>query len=116
MKKYFVLAALLLCFCTLTFAAGKAVTVVFDKATTVGSLKLAAGEYKVKVDGASAVFTNTANFKSVTTGVKVQTSDKKFKETSVDTVNTASGDVVQAISVGGSTTKLDFSKQATATN
>ncbi|MBS1854725.1 MAG: hypothetical protein JST11_05120 [Acidobacteria bacterium] len=116
MKKYFVLAALLLSFCTLTFAGAKSFTVVFDKATTVGSVKLNPGEYKVKVDGTNAVFTNTSSYKSASTAVKVQTADKKFKDTAVDSSNTGAGDVVQAISVGGTTTKLDFSKQATATN
>jgi hypothetical protein len=116
MKKYFALAALLLSFCTLTFAGAKAFTVVFDKATTVGSVKLNPGQYKVKVDGSNAVFTNTTSYKSVTTAVKVQTAEKKYKETAVDSSNTGSGEVVQAISVGGTTTKLDFSKQATATN
>jgi hypothetical protein len=114
MKKSFVLG-LVLSLSTLSFAGQKAFTVIFDKATTVGAVKLAPGEYKVKVDGTNAVFTNS-NYKSVSTAVKVETSDKKFKETAVDTVKGSSGDVVTSISVGGSTTKLDFSKQSVATN
>ena len=114
MKKSFVLG-LVLSLSTLCFAGQKSFTVIFDKATTVGAVKLAPGEYKVKVDGTNAVFTNS-NYKSVSTAVKVETAEKKFKDTAVDTVTGASGDVVTSISVGGSTTKLDFSKQSVATN
>jgi hypothetical protein len=114
MKKSFVLG-LVLSLSTLCFAGPKSFTVIFDKTTTVGTAKLAPGEYKVKVDGTNAVFTNS-NFKSVSTAVKVETSDKKFKDTAVDSVKSGSGDVVTAITVGGSTTKLDFGKQSVATN
>jgi hypothetical protein len=115
MKKSFVLGVVL-SLSTLVFAATKSFTVVFDKATTVGSVKLAPGEYKVKVDGGNAVFTNNSNFKSVSTAVKVETGEKKFKETAVDSVKNASGESVQSISVGGTTTKLEFGKQSVATN
>jgi hypothetical protein len=114
MKKSFVFG-LVLSLSTLCFAGQKPFTVIFDKATTVGSVKLAPGEYKVKVDGTNAVFTNS-NYKSVSTAVKVETADKKFKDTAIDTVKNSSGDSVVSISVGGSTTKLDFSKQSVATN
>jgi len=115
MKKSFVLG-LVLSLSTICFAGQKSFTVIFDKATTVGAVKLAPGEYKVKVDGTNAVFTNNSNYKSVSTAVKVETAEQKFKDTAVDTVKGASGDVVTAISVGGSTTRLDFGKQAVATN
>ena len=115
MKKSFVLA-LVLSLSTVVFAGQKSVTVVFDKETTVGSLKLAPGEYKVKVDGTNAVFTNNSNFKKATTAVKVETGDKKFKDTAVDSVKTASGDAVQSITIGGTTTKLGFGKQSASSN
>jgi hypothetical protein len=114
MKKSFVLGVVL-SLSTLCFAGQKSFTIVLDKATTVGSLKLAPGEYKVKVDGSNAVFTNS-KYKSVTTPVKVETTEKKFKETAVDTVNSNDGAAVTAIQVGGTTTKLDFSKQSVASN
>jgi hypothetical protein len=114
MKKSLVLG-LVLSLSTL-IAGQKSFTVIFDKATTVGAVKLAPGEYKVKVDGTNAVFTNNSNYKSVSTAVKVETAEKKFKDTAVDSVKSDSGDVVSSITVGGSTMKLDFSKQATASN
>ena|SRR5215475_14560235 len=114
MKKSLVLG-LVLSLSTL-IAGPKSFTVIFDKATMVGTAKLAPGEYKVKVDGTNAVFTNSSNYKSVSTAVKVETTEKKFKDTAVDTVKSDAGDVVTSISVGGSTTKLDFNKQSVATN
>src|SRR5262245_37535576 len=84
MKKSFVLGVVL-SLSTLCFAGQKSFTIILDKVTNVGTIKLTPGEYKVKVDGANAVFTNS-NYKSVSTAVKVETADKKFKETAVDTV------------------------------
>jgi len=115
MKKSFVLGAIL-SLSTLVFAGTKSVTVTFDQPAMVGAVKLAPGQYKVKVDGANAVFTNVDNYKSVTTAVKVQTGEKKFRDTAVDTTKGAAGQVVQSISIGGTTTKLDFGKQSAATN
>jgi hypothetical protein len=115
MKKSFVLGVML-SLSTLAFAGQKSFTVVFDKTATVGSVTLVPGEYKVKVDGNNAVFTNNSNFKSVSTAVKVETAEKKFKDTAVDSVNNASGQTVQSITIGGTTTKLEFGKQSVATN
>ena len=115
MKKSFVLGVML-ALSTVAFAGQKSFTVVFDKAATVGAVTLAPGEYKVKVDGTNAVFTNNSSFKSVSTAVKVETSEKKFKDTAVDSVTSASGQTVQSITIGGTTTKLEFGKQSAATN
>ena len=115
MKKSIVLVAVL-AFSSLVFAGQKSFTVVFDTVTSVGSVKLTPGEYKVKVDGTNAVFTNNSSYKSVTTAVKVETSEKKFRDTAVDSVKNPAGNTVTSISVGGTTMKLDFGKQSVATN
>ena len=114
MKKSLVLGVVL-SLSTLCFAAGKTFTVVFDKTTSVGSQKLKAGEYKVKVDGANVVFTDE-KYKAVTVPVKVETGSKKFKDTAVDSTQSASGDVVNAIEIGGTTTKIEFAKPSVASN
>src|SRR5262245_37916206 len=113
MKKSLVLGVVL-SLSTLCFAGQKSFSIILDKVTNVGTIKLAPGEYKVKVDGTNA-FTNS-KYQSVSTGVKVETADKKFKETAVDTVKSGSGETVTAIQVGGTTTKLDFTKQSVASN
>jgi len=115
-KSVVIVLGLLLSLSALVFAGQKSFTVTFDKATSVGSAKLAPGEYKVKVDGSNAVFTNTSSYKSVSTAVKVENGDKKYKETAVDTVRDGAIEGVTSISVGGTTMKLDFGKQSAATN
>jgi hypothetical protein len=95
---------------SLCFAGQKSYDVIFSAPATVGGVQLAAGEYKVKVDGANAVFTDAHSFKSVSTAVKVETSTKKFQYTAVDATKDGSVDKVNAIELGGSTTKLEFTK------
>jgi hypothetical protein len=109
MKKSLVLAVLL-SLASLCFAGQKSYDVIFSGPATVSGVKLAAGEYKVKVDGANAVFTDSKSYKSVTTPVKVQTGDKKFQFTAVDATKDGGVDKVNAIELGGSSTKLEFTK------
>jgi hypothetical protein len=109
MKKTFVLAAVL-SLSSVVFAGQKAYDVIFSSPTTVAGTKLAAGQYTVKVDGANAIFTNAQTSKKVTTPVKVQTGDKKFQYTAVDTSKDGDTEKVNAIELGGSNTKLEFAK------
>ena len=62
---------------SLCFAGQKSYNVIFASPATVSGVQLKAGEYKVKVDGTNAVFTDR-NYKTVTAPVKVEISDKKF--------------------------------------
>ena len=107
MKKSLVLGALFLS--GLCFAGQKSYDVIFSAPATVGGVKLAAGEYKVKVDGTNAVFTDS-RAKSVSTAVKVETGTKKFSFTAVDATKEGGVDKVNAIELGGSNTKLEFTK------
>jgi hypothetical protein len=107
MKNTLVLGMLLVS--SLCFAGQKSYDVIFSAPATVSGVKLAAGEYKVKVDGANAIFTD-AHSKSVSTAVKVETGAKKFQFTAVDATKDGATDKVNAIELGGSTTKLEFTK------
>ena len=109
MKKSLVLGVVL-SLSSLCFAGQKSYDVIFSAPATVAGVKLAAGEYKVKVDGTNAVFTDSKTFKSVAAPVKVNTAAKKFQFTAVDATKDSSGDKVNAIELGGSTTKLEFTK------
>jgi hypothetical protein len=73
-----------------------------------GNVQLPAGDYKLKVDGTSAVLKDTDNNKTYTTTVKVETEDKKFDETAVVTDNNNGATHIRAIEIGGSNTKLEF--------
>jgi hypothetical protein len=108
MKKSFVLCAVL-SLSGLCFAGQKSYDVIFSAPSTVSGVKLAACEYKVKVDGANAVFTDSKS-KSVTAPVKVDTGTKKYSYTAVDATKDGEVDKVNAIEFGGSTTRLEFTK------
>ncbi|HXK03547.1 MAG TPA: hypothetical protein VMS37_14195 [Verrucomicrobiae bacterium] len=109
MKKTFVIGVVL-SLSSVVFAGQKAYDVIFSAPTTVGSVKLAPGQYSVKVDGSNAVFTNSQNAKSVSTPVKVESGTKKYQYTAVDSTKEGETEKINAIELGGSTTKLEFAK------
>jgi hypothetical protein len=104
----------LLSFSALCFAGSKSYDVTLAAPSAVGDVMLAAGDYTVKVDGANATFTGTHSSKSFTTAVKVETAAKKFKFTAVDATKDGKTERINAIEFGGSNTKLEFTKPASA--
>jgi hypothetical protein len=106
MKKFVVMAALALS--SLTVVSAKTYDIVLSNPTKVGSVQLKPGQYKLKVDGANAIFTDANTSKSFTTPVKVETGDKKFDDTRVQSTKDAGGDRINEIDLGGSKTKLGF--------
>ena len=108
MKKSLVLGVVL-SLSSLCFAGQKSYAVIFSAPAKVSGVKLPAGEYKVKVDGANAIFTDSKS-KTVSAPVKVETGAKKFAYTSVDASKNGDVDTVNAIELGGSTTRLEFTK------
>src|ERR1039458_2778209 len=109
MKKSLVLGAIL-SLSSLCFAGQKSYDVIFLAPASVGGVQLAAGEYKLKVDGANAVFTDAHSKTVLSTAGKVQNAAKKFQYTAVDATKDGSVDKVSAIELGGSTTKIEFTK------
>ena len=108
MKKSLVLGAVL-SLSSFCFAGQKSYDVIFSAPAKVAGVQLAAGEYKVKVDGTNAVFTDSKS-KSVSAPVKVETGAKKFQFTAVDASKEGDVDKVNAIEFGGTTTRLAFTK------
>jgi hypothetical protein len=76
--------------------------------TKAGSVQLKAGQYRLKVDGANATFTDVSTSKSFTTPVKVETTDKKFDDTKVQSTKDGDAERIEEIDLGGSKTKLGF--------
>ena len=74
----------------------------------MGSAQLKAGQYKLKVDGSNAIFTDANNEKTVTTPVKVEEGDKKVDSTRVQSTVDGDSDRIQEIDLEGSKTKLTF--------
>ena len=106
MRKFLVVAALAIS--SLTIVNAKTYEIILSGPTKAGSVELKAGQYKLKVDGANAIFTDINTAKSFTTPVKVQTGEKKFDDTKVQTTKDGNVDKIEEIDLGGSKTKLGF--------
>jgi hypothetical protein len=92
---------------SLAFAGGKTYNVTLSKPAKVGSLQLVPGTYQLKVDGSNAVFTD-AKRHSFSTAVKVENGTKKFEYTAVDSSDSGNSELIHSITLGGSTTKVEF--------
>lgn len=106
MKKFLVVAALALS--SLTVLSAKTYEIVLSGKTKAGSIELKPGQYKLKVEGNNAIFTDTSKGKSFTTPVKIETVDQKFQDTRVQSVKDGDADKINSIDLGGSKTKLGF--------
>ncbi len=96
---------------SLSIASAKTYDIFVDQPTKAGVNELKPGEYKVKVEGSQAVFTDAQNGKSsVTVPVKIENSDKKFDNTALETSNQNGAPNIQAIDLGGSNTRLTLGK------
>ena len=105
--KSLVLAGVL-AICSLSVAVAKTYDIVFSSPTKAGSVQLKPGEYRLKVEGTKATFTDVQTAKSFTTEVKVQSVDTKFDDTKVNSSQDGSNSVVKEIELGGSKTKIGF--------
>ena len=93
---------------TLSLASAKTYEITLSSPSKVGSTELKAGAYKLKVDGTTATFINVDTAKQVTATIKVDTVDKKYETTAVDSTNSGGVDQINAIELGGSKTKIEF--------
>jgi len=90
------------------FAFSKTYEITLANASKAGNIQLKAGQYRVKLDGGQAVFTNVDSSKQYTVPVKVENATKKFNETKVDANKDGNVDNLKDIQLGGSTTQIDF--------
>jgi hypothetical protein len=107
MKKSLLLAGIL-AFSSLSFAYSKTYEISLASATKAGNVQLKAGQYRVKLDGDKAIFTDVDTSKQVTVPVKIENAAKKFDETKVDSVSDGNVNTIKDIQLGGSTTQIDF--------
>jgi hypothetical protein len=105
MKRTLFTCALL--FAAICTASAKQYTITFAKPVQVGTVKLAAGEYKIKVDGANAVFTDTHK-KAFTAPAKVEKTDKKSPYTAAETKDVNGEEQLNIIDLDGADFKLVF--------
>lgn len=108
MKKALAIAAL----ACLSLVAGtipnaKQYSLTLAQPVQAGSVKLAAGDYKLKVDGANATFVDSHK-KSVSVPVKVEKITKKPDTTAIETKDVSGVLQLTAIDLGGADFKLVF--------
>lgn len=89
-------------------ASAKSYDIRLDSPAMVGTQELKPGDYKLKVEGTQAVFTDVQSSKSWTAAVKVENGPQKFGATTVE--STQQGDMahIHSIDLAGSSTKLEF--------
>ena len=94
------------------FASAKSYDITLSERAKAGDVQLAPGEYKLKVEGSTAVFKDTRTDKSFTAPVKVENAGTKFSETRIESKVEGDMQNIQAIDLGGSSTKLEFEQPA----
>ena len=105
-KSLFLVGALALS--SLSIANAKDYHFTLDNSAKAGNVVLKAGEYKVKLEGADAVFTDVRTNQTFTTPVKVDNAGKKHDMTAVETNVQNGTERIRAIELGGSTETLEF--------
>jgi len=89
-------------------ANAKSYTITLSAPTRAGSIRLAAGEYSMKLQDSNAIFTNVQNRKTFTIAVKTETGDKKFDVTAVVTDSKDGDSYLTSVELGGSHTKIEL--------
>ncbi len=110
MTNKFALLTVAVALSTLAIAGPKNYNVVFSTPTKAGSIDLAPGDYKMKVEGSNAIFTDEHTGASVTVPVKVENTETKFNSTVLDTKMEGKTALLTSIELGGSKIKLEFGK------
>jgi hypothetical protein len=94
---------------TVVLLAGtKTYDVTFGAPAVLGDVTVLSGQYKVSIDGSMVTLLNTATGKKVQTPATIQTSEKKFDNTIVQSKRIEGKDLVGEIQLGGTKTALDF--------
>ena len=92
---------------TVSFASPKSYDILLTSATRAGATQLAAGQYRVQVQGSNAIFTNIENRHSFVAPVTVSTT-QKHQDTAVEIQNDPGNSHITAIDLGGSADTLQF--------
>lgn len=93
---------------SLSFAGTKSYDVTFGAPAVLGGTEVASGQYKVSIDGSKVTLVNESTRKSIEANATVQTSEKKYSETIVQSKRVDGKDLVDEIQIGGTKTALDF--------
>jgi hypothetical protein len=94
----------------LSFAGSKSFEVTFDSPAVLGPMEVESGHYQVSFEGSKVTLVNETTRKSFETTATVQTSEKKYGETVVESKRDGGKLVVDEIQLGGTKTALDFKR------
>lgn len=108
MKAKSILLTGVLALVSLPLLSAKTYDIILSAPSQAGPLQLPAGEYKVKLEGTNAIFTNVDNGKKFTAPVKLETAPAKFDETAVESTTQNGTAHIKAIELGGSNTQVEF--------
>jgi hypothetical protein len=92
---------------TVSFASTKSYEVLIVTPTQAGATQLAAGEYRLQVEGSNAIFTNIDTNHSFVAPVQIEAT-QKHQMTAVETKKDGSNTRITCIDLGGSTETLQF--------
>ncbi len=98
---------LLLTLIGVPIASAKSYTVTIATPSVVHNVKLNPGDYRVKLDGSNAIFTD-ASGNHYTAPVSVKQEQKKNDDTEVETTNVAGLDHISEIRLSGTRMALEF--------
>jgi hypothetical protein len=86
----------------------KSYDLTFHNPAILGSVEVPAGQYQLKFEGSKVTLTNLNNGKKLDAIADVETVDKAFTETTVQSKKVEGKDMVDEIQIGGTKTALNF--------
>lgn len=92
----------------LSIASAKSYQITLDAPSKVGSLTLKPGRYEVAVDASKVKFKDLNSGKSKETDGRLENTEKKFANTSINATQGGDGNEIHEILLGGTTTKIVF--------
>jgi hypothetical protein len=108
MFKRIAILALLVGVCLVSAKTGaKTYSFVLADPAVAGNAQLKPGEYHLKLDGAQVVLTDKDR-KRIDTNAKVETAERKFEVTAVNTLNGDGANRIVSIELGGSSNVIVF--------
>lgn len=105
MKKTWVLAFVLAGF---SVASAKTYSITISDPCLAGKVQVQPGDYSLKLERTTAVFTNQDTGKKFEANVSVQNADRKFDQTAIDMKKVADGEQIEEIQLGGTRMDIKF--------
>jgi len=91
-----------------SLAAAKSYQITLDSPSKVGNMELKRGQYAIAVDASKVRFVDSSSGKSIETSGTIINTQKKYKDTVVNTKTVNGTSQIQEIELGGTSTKIQF--------